>query len=175
MKSINKIALGGGCHWCTEAVFQSIKGVVKVEQGFVEQDGADSSFSEAIIVTYDSNFLQLKHLIEIHLHTHQSTANHSMRKKYRSAIYAFNAIDFERCTLILDALQADFYQKLITQVYLFKKFKPSAEQFQNYYYSNPTKPFCDTYIKPKLSLLQKEFPEIIDVEKINPNTNREFV
>ena len=48
--NLNKIALGGSCHWCTEAVFQSLLGVKKVEQGYVASTNENSSFSEAIVV-----------------------------------------------------------------------------------------------------------------------------
>ena len=83
METVHRIAFGGGCHWCTEAVYNSIKGILSVEQGFVASEGEDSSFSEAVIVRYDPINISLEDLILIHLHTHKSTSNHSMRKKYR--------------------------------------------------------------------------------------------
>ena len=82
-----KIALGGGCHWCTEAVFQSLIGVERVEQGYVASTGNNNSFSEAVIVHFNTERISLKTLIEIHLHTHKSTSNHSLRERYRSAVY----------------------------------------------------------------------------------------
>ena len=84
-----KIAFGGGCHWCTEAVFQQLKGVIRVEQGFVASVNEYQSFSEAVIVHFNPSIIPLKILVEIHLYTHKSTSNHSMRSKYRSAIYYF--------------------------------------------------------------------------------------
>lgn len=159
MDSIKKIALGGGCHWCTEAVFQSLEGVIKVDQGFVAQESAKSSFSEAVVVTYTSQAIRLKDLIQVHLQTHNSTSNHSMREKYRSAIYAFNQDDFELSVAIINELQTDFDDKLVTQVYYFRAFKPSAAQFQNYYRSNPQKPFCKRYIAPKLKFLSANFSQ----------------
>lgn len=154
---IKRVALGGGCHWCTEAVFLSLRGINKVEQGFVSQKGGESSFSEAIIVTYDPLEISLKDLIEIHLHTHQSTSEHSFRHKYRSAVYVFSEKDFDESNRILKALQADFSRKLITKTFYFKAFKPSDEQFHNYYYSNPEKPFCKSYIDPKLKVLMTKY------------------
>jgi peptide-methionine (S)-S-oxide reductase len=62
----DKIALGGGCHWCTEAVFQSLLGVLKVEQGYVASIGDNGSFSEAVIV-FLIRMISLQTLIEIHL------------------------------------------------------------------------------------------------------------
>ena len=157
--TISKIALGGGCHWCAEAVFQSLKGVEKVEQGFVASSGDHNSFSEAVIVHFDSAVISLRDLIEIHLHTHRSTSDHSMRNKYRSAVYSFTAGQSSEAKLILEALQPDFQNGLITKVYPFASFKPSEEQFRDYYLKNPKKPFCERYILPKLETLAEKFPD----------------
>jgi peptide-methionine (S)-S-oxide reductase len=62
MNVLQKIALGGGCHWCTEAVFQSIIGVEKVEQGFVASIDENNSFSEAVIVHFNSEVISLNTL-----------------------------------------------------------------------------------------------------------------
>ncbi|NAS11568.1 peptide-methionine (S)-S-oxide reductase [Poritiphilus flavus] len=160
--ALEKIAFGGGCHWCTEAVFQSLRGVHSVEQGFVSPDSTDRSFSEAVIVTYDSEMITLKDLSLIHLFTHESTSKHSMRTKYRSAIYTFNKMDEEFLFQIWDELQAEFQSKLITQILPFKEFRASDEQFQNYYRKDPGKPFCKRYIHPKLELLRRLFSSHLD-------------
>ncbi len=166
MKECSKIALGGGCHWCTEAVFQSLKGVHKVEQGFVAADGELATWSEAVIVHYRADQISLKNLIEVHLYTHKSTAAHSMRNKYRSAIYFFDEKDGKKAATILTDLQEGFKEKLVTKVLPFKRFKPSEKQFHNYYYTNPEKPFCETYISPKLSLLLERFSDVVNSEKL---------
>ena len=88
----SKIGFGGGCHWCTEAVFQSLIGVEKVEQGFVASFNLHNELSEAVIVHFNHKRISLQTLIEIHLLTHSSTSDHAMRKKYRSAIYTFKRI-----------------------------------------------------------------------------------
>ncbi|MEM7382488.1 MAG: peptide-methionine (S)-S-oxide reductase, partial [Bacteroidota bacterium] len=113
---------------CTEAVFQSLKGVHKVEQGFVSAVAEDSSFSEAVVVTYNPHEISLKDLSLIHLFTHESTANHSMRLKYRSAIYTFKKSDEEVLNQSWGALQAEFQNPLITAILTFKAFKPSEAQ-----------------------------------------------
>jgi peptide-methionine (S)-S-oxide reductase len=166
MNSLQKIAIGGGCHWCTEAVFQSLRGVYKVEQGFAASKEENSTFSEAVIVHYNSNEIQLKHLINIHLYTHESTSEHSMRSKYRSAVYVFNEADKVFSAKILMELQTDFEKKIITQVLIFNAFKPSDEMFHDYYYSDKEKPFCKTYINPKLKLLLDKFSEHVNSNKL---------
>ncbi len=154
---MDKIALGGGCHWCTEAVFQSLRGVKKVAQGYVSSTGANQSFSEAVVVDFNNQEIPLQVLIEIHLRTHKSTSQHSRREAYRSAIYVYSLEQANIVKSILNQLQFFFDKPIITQILPFNEFKPSRESIRNYYKKNPQKPFCKKYIDPKLELLQKEF------------------
>ena len=162
-----KIAFGGGCHWCTEAVFQSLIGIEKVEQGWVASTEKNNTFSEAVIVYFDKSKIDLKILIEVHLLTHKSTSNHSMRNKYRSAVYYFSNEQKLESQKIIDELQANFENKIITQILSFQQFKPSSKEFQNYYQSNPEKPFCKNYINPKLKFLLQKFSSKIDKRKVS--------
>lgn len=157
MSKLQKIGLGGGCHWCTEAVFQSLKGVCKVEQGFIASTGAHTSFSEAVIVHFSEDAIGLSDIIAIHLHTHNSTSQHSMRNKYRSAVYVFAEAEVDHISNMLESLQKDFHKKLITQVLPFGAFKASDSQFHDYYITDPDRPFCKTHIAPKLQMLKTKF------------------
>lgn len=152
-----KIGFGGGCHWCTEAVFQALHGVLKVEQGWIASVDGKSNFSEAVIVHYNQEDISLKILIEIHLHTHKSSSNHSMRKKYRSAVYTFSTAQKDKAKTIISTFQSQFENKLITEVLPFKSFRPSPEAIQDYYQKNPSKPFCTKYIDPKLKVITNQF------------------
>jgi peptide-methionine (S)-S-oxide reductase len=163
--SLIKIGFGGGCHWCTESVFQALKGVQKVEQGWIASTSENDSFSEAVIVHFDAAVIDIKDLIEIHLNTHSSTSDHALRTKYRSAVYTFSETQFEASVEIIAGFQNAFNHQLITKVYPFKDFKPSPLQYQNYYLKNPQKPFCEKHISPKLSLLGKRFPSKIKNSK----------
>ena len=166
LEKIFKVAFGGGCHWCTEAVFQSLIGVEKVEQGYVSSTEQNNALSEAVIVHYNRKCITLQTLIEIHLLTHQSTSNHAMREKYRSAIYVFSSFQHDVVTELLSVFQETYKGKLITQVLPFSSFEPSREEIANYYYNNPEKPFCETYIKPKLKLLLQQFGRFVDYDKV---------
>jgi len=161
MRGHIKIGFGGGCHWCTEAVFQSLLGVSKVEQGWISAAKEAQSFSEAVIVHFDSELIPLEVLIEIHVRTHKSTSAHSMREKYRSAIYYFTSEEEPVLSDILGSLNQEFDNQLITQILPLSEFKPSRAAIQNYYFSNPNKPFCETYINPKLKLLRARFSNYV--------------
>jgi peptide-methionine (S)-S-oxide reductase len=172
MDSKTKIALGGGCHWCTEAVFQSLIGVRNVEQGFVASTEENSSFSEAVIVHFNPEDISLQTLIEVHLHTHKSTSVHSMRQKYRSAIYYFSDEQKTESQAILNTFQIEFNNKLITKTFPFSEFKASREAIQNYYQKNPEKPFCERFINPKLKLIMDKFSQQVNPEYISNKQNR---
>jgi len=157
MQNVFRIGFGGGCHWCTEAVFLSLNGVEKVEQGFIAASSDKNDFSEAVIVHYNSDLIGMKELVAIHLDTHRSTHNHSMRKKYRSGIYYFEK-EYKRILKnILNEIQPSFTEQIITSIQPFGAFKSSEEKFHNYYYSDRNKPFCKTHISPKIKLLQEKY------------------
>ncbi len=156
-EKIEKIAFGGGCHWCTEAIFQQIIGVKMVEQGYIASTGKYASYSEAVIIHFNNKEISLDRLIEIHLYTHQSTSNHSMRGKYRSAIYYFDKKDKDKASETILNLQPDFEEEIITKVLPFALFEASREEIQDYYLKGPDRPFCRSFIHPKLNLVRKKF------------------
>ncbi|MGB6231116.1 MAG: peptide-methionine (S)-S-oxide reductase [Litorimonas sp.] len=151
------MAFGGGCHWCTEAVFQALRGVVRVEQGFARSDPPNERWSEAARVTFDPARIPLHVLTDIHLRTHASTSAHSMRGTYRSAVYVTDDGDAARG--VLADLQAGFDAPLVTQVLPLRDFRESEPRFRDYYATDPDRPFCRTYIDPKLAMLRREFGE----------------
>lgn len=154
--TIEKIGFGGGCHWCTEAYFESLKGVEKVEQGWISSTAPNDTFSEAVIVHYNPGVISVKILTAIHLHTHGSTKSHSFREKYRSAVYIFDGKIAESQKLISDC-QVDFDKQIITRVFLFNQFKLNNEQQHNYYKKNKDGIFCERYISPKLQMIEIEY------------------
>jgi len=159
---VQKIAFGGGCHWCTETIFQSLIGVNKVEQGWVSSTLPSATTpSEAVIVHFDASLISLDILTEIHLFTHNATSNHNLRQKYRSAVYTFSKPQQLEAQKILEEKQKLFEKPLVTQVYPFGEFKLNDEQYLDYYKSNPEKPFCQVRIEPKLKVLLESYREYI--------------
>ncbi len=168
--TVQKIGFGGGCHWCTEAVFQSLRGVINAEQGYINSKPPHDSFSEAALVEFDSNLIPLKVLIDVHLRTHASTSDHSMRRKYRSAIYVSSYESMDEAQTALVELQCDFPCKLVTKILRCVSFEPSPEKFRDYYQTNTNRPFCKTYIDPKLAKIRQQFS--VYYKGVNPCTNR---
>lgn len=150
---MNKIGFGGGCHWCTEAIFQAVPEVEKVEQGYISSVAPQDSMSEAVIV-HTTIAIDLERLIDIHLETHESTSMHSRRDDYRSAIYYFDAAQKELIETVLITLSRKRNKNYITAVLPFAAFEPSRESIQNYYKTRPDAPFCKRYIAPKLEQVQ---------------------
>ncbi|MFT4661103.1 MAG: peptide-methionine (S)-S-oxide reductase [Patiriisocius sp.] len=157
LNEYKKIGLGGGCHWCTEGVFSSLKGVNIVKQGWIKSDEKNDSFSEAVIVHYDEREITLELIVEIHLKTHSSTANHSMRSKYRSAVYIFDENDQLDVERYIQEFSSNNDQNIITKVLPFVAFRLNDEEFLDYYNKNKEKPFCKRYIDPKIENIKEHY------------------
>jgi peptide-methionine (S)-S-oxide reductase len=164
---MQKIGFGGSCHWCTEAIFRSLKGVTVVEQGWIAAEGEHAEPSEAVIVHFEPDVISFATLIAIHLHTHSCTSVHSMRGKYRSAIYAFDAAQVQIASQTLQDLQKDFSEPIITKVLPFVSFKLNEETYLDYYYKDPSKPFCQNIVLPKLKELRRRFAAEVDPNSLS--------
>lgn len=154
---MQRLGFGGSCHWCTEAIFHSLKGVQKVEQGWIASSEPNDTFSEAVIVHFDEERIGIDILVAIHLYTHSCTSSHSMRKKYRSAVYVFDGQQEEPVETAIHQLQSEFEQKIITEILPFVAFKGNEERYLNYYQKNRENQFCQSYINPKLKRLMQRF------------------
>lgn len=155
------IGFGGGCHWCTEAVFNSLIGVEQVEQGFIRSTPPADSLSEAVQLRFDANKISLAVLVEIHLRTHSSMSNHSFREKYRSAVYTTCDVISDEVAEIIKTLQVDFVKPLITQVLPLIEFQSSPDRYQHYYQKHADGAFCQRFVDPKLALIREEYSEAI--------------
>lgn len=161
---MDKIGFSGGCHWCTEAIFQALKGVDHVEQGWIASASPFDILSEGIVVHYNNEDINLETLIEVHLITHSSASAHSMRHKYRSAVYYFDHADKSRVEAIMRQLALENNRDYITQALPFVEFKLNTECYLNYYRKNKQAPFCQTYIDPKLIVIRNKFGRQLKVD-----------
>ncbi|OEF28136.1 peptide-methionine (S)-S-oxide reductase [Vibrio rumoiensis] len=175
---IKQVALSGSCYWCMEAIFQSLKGITHVNQGWIAKKdptitGSHTSNEpsyheptyEAVLITYDPSIIPLEVIIDIHIHTHSSTHQHALRSRYPSAVYAYDADDLVMIETILHQFKKRFESTLLTQAFMAGNFIPSKQSMQDYFYSNPDKPFCQTIISPKLRKLMSEYASWVDNRK----------
>lgn len=156
---MQKIGLGGGCHWCTEGVFQALMGVERVEQGYIRSDPPSDTWAEGVVVHFEQAKIDLAVLVEVHLRTHSASKAFVADGKYRSAVYVFDDEQKARAIDTIATLQRDFDRPMETRILPFRAFKASDEQYQNYYATDPERPFCRRYIDPKLEFIRQNFAE----------------
>ena len=157
---VRTIGFGGGCHWCTEAVFDVLRGVRQVEQGWIASTPPDDAYSEAVLVHYAEDRVSLEELVAIHLATHSSTSTHALRSRYRSAVYVLHESDRPRVAATVASIQAGVEQQIITQVLPFGAFRLNEERYLHYYKKHREGQFCESYIEPKWSLLREQFAHL---------------
>ena len=148
----SEAAFGGGCHWCTEAVFDHAPGVLTVRQGFASGPPPDDAPSEAALVTWGEE-VTLEDLIRIHLDTHSAGSDHALRARYRSAIYVTGSA---QAALARSVLREEAAQRgpLVTRVLPLAAWRDSPPRYQRYYRTRPDAPFCRVHIAPKLARLR---------------------
>lgn len=157
---MERIGFGGGCHWCTEGVFQALRGVDRVDQGFIQSEAPSDSWAEGVIVTFDPVCISLQTLAEVHLRTHSATGGYSPDGRYRSAIYVFEADQRHDAEQAIDRFATEMGVTARTLVLPLLGFRASDARYQNYYRSDPERPFCRRYIDPKLDYIRRHFADV---------------
>ena len=162
---------GGGCFWCTEAVFQNLEGVLKVESGYAGGDvdkptyravcSGQTGHAEVIQVTYDPKKISFSDLLLVHMGTHDPTTLNcqgaDMGTQYRSIIFYRNEEEREITEKALEQAQEDLDDQIVTEIEEFDTFFPAENEHQNYYTDNPNQPYCSAVIPPKLQKLRAKF------------------
>jgi peptide-methionine (S)-S-oxide reductase len=174
--------LGGGCFWCTEAVFSQLKGVKKVESGYSggkienptykQVTSGKTGHVEVVQVTFNPTIITYREILEIFFETHDPTTlnrqGNDVGTQYRSVIFYHNQKQKEVAEkLIAELEQAQVYGKpIVTQVEPFSSFYISEEYHRDYFLRNPQQAYSRYIIAPKLAKLRYKFLEkIIDQDK----------
>ncbi len=173
---------GGGCFWCTEAVFQMLKGVSKVESGYAggtmespsyeAVSGGDTGHAEVIRVTYDPEVISYDDLLTVFFGSHDPTTPNrqgaDFGEQYRSVIFYAN--DEEKVTAERIAKEIDESLKdgtrVVTQILPLGNppaggFFPAESYHQNYFKANSSAPYCMLVIEPKIEKVRKRFAELV--------------
>lgn len=178
--NIQKITFGGGCFWCTEAVFQTLKGVLAVTSGYMGGSTKNPTYeqictgatghAEVIEVEYDGDVLNLDELLLIFFKTHDPTTlnrqGNDVGTQYRSVIFYHTAEQKERSEAMIKRLTGEkiFDQPIVTEISPASAFYKAENYHQNYFMDNAMKPYCAFVIQPKLNKFAKEF-----ADKIKPD------
>ncbi len=167
--------IGGGCFWCTEAVFLQLKGVVKVESGYSGGGIANPTYrevtsgltghAEVIKITFDAGILSYDNLLRVFFGTHDPTTLNrqgaDVGTQYRSVIFWMNE-DQQRTAIAIKAeVQRLIGEDVVTEISPFKVFYKAEDYHQDYYARNPNQAYCQIVISPKLRKLQKEYAHLL--------------
>lgn len=160
--------LAGGCFWCTEAVFEQVKGVIDVISGYAggftenptyqEVCSGKTGHAECVKIIFDPNKITYEQLLEIFWKVHDPTTLNrqgaDIGTQYRSVIFYLNE-DQKKIALNSKAnAQKNFENSIVTEIIPLKKFYPAEDYHQNYYKNNPDAPYCIFVITPKLNKLK---------------------
>jgi len=175
--SDKKITLGGGCFWCTEAVFDLLQGVIKVESGYSggkisnptyrEVCSGMTGHAEVIEVTYDPDQISFEDLLRIHLSTHNPTTLNEQGAdtgtQYRSVIFYRNESEKNLAEKVISEMQPFFENPIVTEITPFEQFYKAETEHQNYYKENRDAQYCQVVIDPKLEKFKTLFKEKLKV------------
>ena len=178
-----KAIFAGGCFWCTEALFKSLRGVVSVTSGYSGGDLENPSYErvsdgatghvEAVKIEFSPDIILYEDLLTVFFNTHNPTTlnrqGDDVGTQYRSAIFYTNdAQKIAAEKFIIELTESKAYDKpIVTEIKPFTKFYPAENYHQNYYEQNKSAPYCEIVIAPKIEKLQKRFSMLL--KKANQN------
>ena len=172
-KVMEVTTLGGGCFWCTEAVFSQLKGVEKVESGYsggalenptYEQVSTGmTGHAEVVQITFDPDVISFKELLEIFFSTHDPTTlnrqGQDVGTQYRSVIFYHDDKQRAVAKQIIKEISEEkiFDRPIVTQLEPFKAFYKAEDYHKDYFKRHPEQSYCSMIIAPKLEKLRAHY------------------
>ena len=169
-KNLQIATFGGGCFWCTEAVFQEVKGVEKVVSGYSggnvperptyrEVCSGLSGHAEVVQVTFDANTISYEDILVIFMTTHDPTTLNQQGAdrgtQYRSVIYYHNDSQKEIAEIVAKEITSYYENPIVTEISPMGEFFEAEKEHQDYYLNNQAHGYCSFVITPKLAKLRK--------------------
>jgi peptide-methionine (S)-S-oxide reductase len=176
--SVEQIAIfAGGCFWCTEPVFSQLKGVHKVESGYIgghtlnptykDICNGDTGHAEGIRITFDADVVSFETLLEVFLVSHDPTTpnrqGNDIGTQYRSAVFCQNDAQKLAVTQMIEQFNSDavYNAPIVTEINGASQFY-SAEDYHQYYFDkNPGNPYCLTVAAPKAAKIRAKYAALI--------------
>ncbi|MBN1115952.1 MAG: peptide-methionine (S)-S-oxide reductase MsrA [Bacteroidales bacterium] len=171
------IVLGGGCFWCTEAVFNQVQGVLSVTPGYSGGNtenptyndvcSGETGHAEVIKIEFDPTIVPVETIIEIFFSTHDPTTLNrqgaDVGTQYRSVIFYTSDNQKETALKIIDKLTNEntFTKPVVTEIVRLEKFFEAENYHRDYYSRNKKQPYCQFVIKPKVEKFRKIYKEAL--------------
>ena len=169
-KNLQIATVGGGCFWCTEAVFQEVKGVENVVSGYTggkvpgrptyrEICSGLTGHAEVVKITFDADVITYEDILIIFMTTHDPTTLNKQGAdrgtQYRSVIYYHDTKQKEIAEIVLKELAQYYKDPIVTELSRAQVFYDAEKEHQDFYESNPSNGYCSFVIDPKLAKLRK--------------------
>jgi peptide-methionine (S)-S-oxide reductase len=163
--------LGGGCFWCTEAVFQQIRGVLKVESGYTGGSVHQPSYeqictgqtghAEVVRLTFDTALVSYRELLEVFFTIHDPTTlnrqGNDVGTQYRSAIFYHGEQQKKIAHEVVAAMAAVWDAPIVTEITMAPMFYIAEDYHQNYYRQHPEQGYCAFVVAPKVAKARQVF------------------
>ncbi len=168
--NLDTMIVGGGCFWCTEAVFAEVKGVTEVISGYTggtvpgkptyrEICSGLTGHAEVVQVTFNPSIVSYKDLLIIFMTTHDPTTLNRQGAdagtQYRSVIYYHNEAQKQMAQAVLNEMTPYFKQPIVTEISPVQTFYKAEQEHQDYYANNSEQGYCRVVIDPKLAKLRQ--------------------
>jgi len=174
--ALQTIVLGGGCFWCTEAVFVQVKGVLDVESGYSNGHAAKptyelvctgtTGYNEVVKLVYDPQQISTREVLEIFFVIHDPTSLNRQGAdtgtQYRSGIYTTTAEQLQEARNVMDEMRASgvYERPLVTEVLPLKNYYAAEEYHQDFFERNPNQGYCMAVAAPKVAKFRKTFSRL---------------
>jgi peptide-methionine (S)-S-oxide reductase len=165
--------LGGGCFWCVDTIFRELQGVEKVESGYAGGRTANPTYrdvcsgmtghAEVVQVTFDPSVLSFRDLLRVFFTVHDPTTadrqGADIGAQYRSIILYHSDEQRETAKQVIDELNGEkvWDDPIVTQLVPFTTFYSAEKYHQDYYSQNPSQPYCQIVIAPKVAKFRKAY------------------
>jgi peptide-methionine (S)-S-oxide reductase len=170
-----KATLGGGCFWCTEAVYLELKGVIEVKPGYSGGHVKNPSYkevcnettghAEVVQIIFDADLISFSQILEVFFITHDPTTlnrqGNDVGTQYRSSIFYHSEKQKETAEKVIQVFNDEkVYDKpIVTELTQFDKFYPAEDYHINYYARNKSQGYCQFVVAPKMEKFRKVFKE----------------
>ncbi len=174
-KDLQKTTVGGGCFWCTEAIYLELKGVVDVKPGYSGGHVKNPTYkqvcdgttghAEVVQITFDPEVVSYSEILEVFFMTHDPTTlnrqGNDVGPQYRSAIFYHNEEQKEVAERVIDLFEKEevYSNPIVTEVSEFDQFYIAEDYHINYYARNKTQGYCQFVVAPKLEKFKKIFKD----------------